>query len=74
MLTPIHEPFRSGDVTESIYQNLENTQPTFWMWKLWPLTVMVGTLKSGSKNFQIEFRPFMKFAISVNFFWKSMKE
>jgi hypothetical protein len=68
MLTPIPPPFSSADATEAVREIAATG--VYQVWGLWPFKLMVTTFPSGSKNYVFEFRPFMKFAITVGFFWK----
>ena len=64
-------PFLNRNVTKEIMQNIEDTNPQLSSSHLWPFTLTISTTQFGSKTFVLEFRPMMKFAINVGFFWKS---
>jgi hypothetical protein len=69
MLTPVHEPLASADATEAVREIV--CQGSHHMWFLWPFKLMITTYPTGSRVWVLEFRPFMKFAVNIGFFWKA---
>jgi hypothetical protein len=70
LFTPVPPPFASADATDAVRQINEESKPEYRMWFLWPFKFTVVTMVSGSRNFLLEFRPLMKFSVTVGFFWK----
>ena len=71
MIKPARPPIVEVDDTQEVNQVILDGQPIFKARELWPLRFTVVTYITGSKVYIVEFRPFMKWAISVTFFWKA---
>ena len=70
MLRLAHPPFNSLDTTKGYVELIEKLRPVYRSYFLWPVSLVVATEVSGSKQWILEFRPFNKFAVTVSFFWK----